>query len=323
MRKVIIPAFLLALAASGACAQSWPPTTTTILVGLGPGAGLDLLARVIAQTLAERNGTNFIVENRAGGGGNVSIAALANARPDGATIAFSTFTPLVVNPWMVKTSYDPLTDVAPVAPVAETPSVIMAGKKLGVRSMKEFLALIKGNPDKFSYATAGLGTVSHITMESAASAVGTKMVQVPYRGAPEQIQALLAGDVDSATIQLGFIAEMIAAGQAIPLALTAEKRWPSFPDIPTAVEAGLPDMPTTRWIGVFAPKGTSPEIIKKLNGQINDALLRPDVRERMARLYYEPVGGSPGDLADKVKSDYKLWHSVLGNLRLLLSQQTP
>src|SRR5262245_50880683 len=176
----------------------------------------------------------------------------AKAPPDGLLIGAAIFSPVVTNPMMMaKVPYDPVKDLAPVTIVASTPSAMVASNKLGVKTLKEFAALMKESPGKYTFASVGVGTIGHLSMEMAAALAGSRMVHVPFRSTPEVVQALTSGEVPVATIALGFIASHIEAGTVTGLALTSSERWPSLPNLPTTAEAGMPELPTDAYVGLF------------------------------------------------------------------------
>ena len=235
----------------------WPKDKTTITIGFGPGSGVDLLARVTAEALAARTGKTFIVENKPGAGGNISMDQVAKSTPDGSVIGGAIYAPLVTNPMMMtKMPFDPIKDLTPVTIVASTPSAMVASNKLGVKSLKDFIGLMKQNPGKYTFASVGVGTTGHLSMEMAAYLAGSKMVHVPFRSTPETVQALMSGDVQVSTIALGLIAEHIAAGTVTGMALTSSQRWPTLPNLPTTAEAGMPELPVDAYVGWFVPSAT-------------------------------------------------------------------
>ena len=314
----LVGAFALTiLIAGGSAAQEWPPRQTNFVIGFGAGSAADLLARVVAEAMQKKHGRPFIVENKAGAGGNISVDAVIKGPFDGSVLLVSGFAPIIVNPLtMPGVKFDPAAQLVPLTIMGTTPSVVASSKKLGVKSMGEFRELLKKNPDKYSYSTVGPGTIGHLSMEMLADQSGSKMVHVPFRGTPEALSAVIRGDVDVATIALGSIASQLEAGEVIPLAITSAKRWPGFPDIPTVAEAGTPDMPVDAWMGVFAPTGVPKPILDRITAELRAVIAQPDIRERIIKVFYNPSGVSSEEFAKILQADREILTAVIKKLDL-------
>lgn len=305
------------VAVGPATAQVWPKDKTTLTIGFGPGSGVDLLVRVLAEALQTKHGKTFIVENRPGAGGNISMDQAAKATPDGTIIGGAIYAPLVTNPMMMaKMPFDPVKDLTPVTIVATTPSAMVASNKLGVKSLKDFIGLMKQNPGKYTFATVGVGTTGHLSMEMAAFLAGSSMVHVPFRSTPETVQALLSGEVQVATIALGIVAEHLAAGTVTGMALTSSQRWPTLPNLLTTAEAGMPEMPVDAYVGLFVASATPKAIVDRIWQDTREVIAIPAVREKILRIYYRPVGNAPAEFAKGLDEERRIWEPLLKRLGL-------
>jgi tripartite-type tricarboxylate transporter receptor subunit TctC len=251
--KLIATVTAIALA-TPAAAQDWPPRTTTIVLGLGPGSGLDLFARVIVDALQSRLGTNFVIDYRVGAAGNIAVDAVARSAPDGSVLAGAIAAPIVTNHMFMKLNIDPMKELAPVTVLGTTPSVVIASKKSGARTLPDFIAMLKKDPEKYSFSSVGIGTTGHLSAELIALKSGTKMVHVPYKSTPEAMQAVITGEVDLATLTVNLAEPTILADRVTGIAITSAQRWPTLPDVPTIAEGGIPEMPVDAWFGLFAPR---------------------------------------------------------------------
>ena len=320
--RIAVAAALFAVSVGGgAKAQDWPPRQTTIVIGFGPGSAADLLARVVAEAMQKKHGRPFIVENKPGAGGNVSVDQVVRGPFDGSVLLASIFAPIIINPLTMEgVKYDPWKQLVPLTVMGTTPSVLVASKKLGVKSMPEFRELLKANPGKYSYSSVGVGTIGHLSMEMLADQVGSKMVHVPFRSTPDSLNAVVRGDVDVATVALGIVAPQLEAGELVPLAITSAKRWPTFPNIPTVAEAGIPDMPVDAWCALFAPAGVPQPILDKLTAELRAVIAQPEVQERIVRVFYNPSGNSPEEFAEILRKERELWPPILRKLDLLIKK---
>ena len=256
-------ALVAATYASPASAQEWPPRTTSIVLGLGPGSGLDLFARVIVDALQTKLGTNFVLDYRVGAGGNIAVEHVARSVADGSVLGGAIAAPIVTNPMFMKLSIEPLKELAPVTVLGTIPSVVIASKKSGARSMQDFIAMLRRDPGKYTFSSVGIGTTGHLSVELIALKSGTKMVHVPYKSTPEALQAVMTGEVDMATLTVNLTEQAILTDKVTGIAITSARRWPTLPDIPTIAEAGITDMPVDAWFGLFAPAKTPAAIIER------------------------------------------------------------
>jgi tripartite-type tricarboxylate transporter receptor subunit TctC len=316
MKRLALAAATAALIVTPVASQDWPPRTTTMVLGLGPGSGLDIFARVIVDALQAKLGTTFLIDYRVGAAGNIQVAHLARAPADGSVIGGAIAAPIVTNPMIMKLPIDPMTALAPVTVLGTIPSVVIASKKSGAKSMQDFLAMLKKNPGKYTFSSVGIGTTGHLTGELIALKSGTKMVHVPYKSTPEALQAVITGEVDMAALTVNLAEQVILSGQVEGIAITSARRWPKLPTVPTIAEAGVPEMPVDAWFGLFAPAGVPRPIIDKIAREVRAVEEIPSVRERIARTAYTPVGNTPAEFAALLRQEQVTWKRVIDTLGL-------
>ena len=277
-------AVLLAMAGAPAAAQSWPSGPVKLVVPYGPGSTPDIMARLLAEKMAPRIGQPVVVENKAGAAGHIGTDAVAKAKPDGQTIGLSIAGPLAVNTLLFKRMpYDPARDLQPVTIAATQPSVLVAAPKLNIGSTSELMALLKANPGKYNYGSAGNGTILHLGAEQFKDATGTFSTHIPYRGTGPMVADLIGGQVDWAVVALPAIQGQVKAGLVRALAIASPQRSAAAPDIPTAAEAGVPGFQVEGWFALIGPKGLSAEQVKRVNQAVVTAFGTPEVKEAMAK----------------------------------------
>jgi len=285
-------------------AQDWPNKPIRYIVPFAPGGATDMLGRMVAVGLSKSLGQSVIVDNKAGQGGSVGSAELAKAKPDGYTLGGGTISSHALNVALYpKLSYDPIKDFSPITLLAALPNVLVVHPSLNVRTVTELVALLKANPNKYSFGSAGNGTSQHISGEMFKLATGTQIQHVPYRGSGPMMIDLLAG-----TIQLSFENSNTAlpqanAGKLIALAVTSAKRSKAALDIPTMQEAGLTGYDLSSWQAMFAPAGTPPAIVARLQKDVAEMLKQPDNIKKLAELGLEPGGGKPEELAALIAAE--------------------
>ncbi len=309
----------LAIAAAGlwaapsvAWAQAWPSRPVTVILPFAAGGGTDLLARALAQDLSEKFGQQFIVDNRAGGGGNIGATAVAKAAPDGYTVLFGTPGPLANNKLMYKSlQYDPEQAFTPVVLIAKSPLIVAAKTSLPVKDIKELAAYAKANPGKLNVGVPGNGTLGHITALLLQKELGISMTSVPYRGTALVINDLLAGQVDLAADFMPSYVPLAQEGKIRALAVTTTERSSDLPNVPTVQDSGFKGFEATAWFALAAPTGTPNEIIDKLNAATNVFLKSQKGKEVLAKLSMQAVGGSPADLKAFIASELQKWGPVV------------
>jgi tripartite-type tricarboxylate transporter receptor subunit TctC len=311
MRKLVIASLLAAAFATSASAQEWPPRTTSIVLGLGPGSGLDLFARVIVDALQTKLGTNFVLDYRVGAGGNIAVEHVARSAADGSVLAGAIAAPIVTNPMFMKLAIEPLKELAPVTVLGTIPSVVIASKKSGAKSMQDFIAMLRRDPGKYTFSSVGVGTTGHLSVELISLKSGTKMVHVPYKSTPEALQAVMTGEVDMATLTVNLTEQAILTDKVTGIAITSARRWPTLPDIPTIAEAGIADMPVDAWFGLFAPARTPAAIIDKIAQEVRAIEQIPEVRKRIEGTFYRPVANTPAEFAALLRQEQVTWKRVV------------
>jgi tripartite-type tricarboxylate transporter receptor subunit TctC len=291
------------------CAAQYPEKSVRIIVGLAPGGGTDISARVLAQKLSETMRQSFIVDNRPGAGSILGIELAAKAPADGYTLLMVS-PEFAVNPSLHgKVPYDAVRDFAPVSQVVYGQYFLSVRAGAPFNSIRELIAYAKANPRQLNYASSGSGSANHLAGELFKSMAGIEMAHVPYKGSGPSVTALLGGEVQIVFSSTTAIIQHVRAGRAKALAATGPKRASVAPEIPTVAEAGLPGYVVTGWFGLLAPAKTPPLIVERLNGEINRVL--PSLRERYAELGTELVGGSSAEFGAFIKSELAKWASVV------------
>jgi tripartite-type tricarboxylate transporter receptor subunit TctC len=273
-------------------AQTYPVKPIRVIVPFAPGGGVDVTARLLAQRMSEAMGQQVIVENRAGAGGNIATELVARATPDGYTFLLTTIGH-AIQPNLQKTSWDPMKDFAPVSLVVKYALIVAVNPAVPAQSLADLVAYAKANPGKLAYGSSGSGGPLHLATELFKRAAGIDIVHVPYKGNGPMTTALLAGEVQLALDTMATPLPHLRAGKLRGLAVSGKTRSPLTPDLPTAIEAGLPGYDFEGWTGMVAPAGTPREAIARMNAEIDKALTIPAVRERLIALGYDPAGGPP------------------------------
>jgi tripartite-type tricarboxylate transporter receptor subunit TctC len=312
--RQLLSLFALALVCGSAFAQpaGWPSRPIHMIVPFPAGSSPDLIARIVSEKLVQSLGQPVIVENRPGAGGNLGTGLVAKAAPDGYTVGLSIPGPLAVNSVLYKKmEYDPFRDLVPVSLVAASPNVLVVDPKLGVDSVKAFVALAKSQPGKLNYGSVGSGSASHLTMELFKESAGMDIVHVPYPGSPQVNTAILNGQIAAGFVVPATAMPLVQAGRLKALAVTTSARSLVLPDYPTLAEAGFPQVVSTAWVAVVAPAKTPAAIVERLSREIVAAVRASDAREKMIRIYFEPIGSAPQGLADLMRSEVERWGRVI------------
>jgi tripartite-type tricarboxylate transporter receptor subunit TctC len=311
-----------ALAAAGAVsAQSaYPSQPIKLVVPFAPGGSTDLAARMIAEFGSRELGQTIVVENKAGAGGSLGMEFVAKARADGYTLGMATVSTHGANPAVYgsKLKYDPVKDFAPVTNVATTPSVFAVHPKNPARDMKQFLALAKANPEKYSFGSPGTGSLGHANIEHFMALAQIKLLHVPYKGSGQAMNDALAGQVDAITDNLPSALPHIKSGKLRALAVLSEKRSPALPDVPTYGELGFPQMGGGGWFGVVAPAGTPPEVVAKLNAAFHKAMKNPDFIQRMDAAGATLIPGTPEEFGQQIQQAMERYLRVSKMARISL-----
>ena len=309
MRFVL--AALVALAPLGAAAQAFPSKPIRIIVPFTPGSATDTMARPVAEKLAAAFGQQVLVENRPGAGGTIGAGMLAKSPPDGYTLAVVS-TGHVVNPVLYSSlPYDTLKDFSAVSPLAGQPSVLVVSPALGVKTVKDLVALAKAKPGQLNYATAGVGSAAHISAEKFRMAAGIDAVHVPFKGSPESITETMGGRTQYTWTPLSSAVGQIRSGQLLALAVSTAQRSAALPDVPTIAEAGFPRGVFNFWVGMLAPANTPREILARLNAEVQRALHTADMKERLATLGSEPMAMTPEQFDAFIKEEFTVLGEVM------------
>lgn len=302
----------LFVAASVHAADAYPSKTVRIVVAFAAGGSTDLLARNIAQRLNEMWKTPVIVDNRAGGGGIVGSDHVAKSAPDGYTMLFGTNTTnAVASSLYAKLPFDPARDFIPITEVAIIPQMLSVHPSIPVRSVKELVALAKARPTELNFGTAGTGSTSHMAMELFESVAGIKMVHVPYKGTGPAMIELLGGHLSLMFDVIMTSLPHVQAGKLRTLGVSSLKRAPIVPEVPTIAESGYPGFEAIVWFGLFAPTGTSPDIVRKISEDTARILATPAMRELLAGQGTEIVASSPSAFATRVSGEIVKWRKVI------------
>ena len=306
-----VGALCAAAIASSVCAQAYPVKAVRIIVPFPPGGPTDTHSRWAAQQLNAAFGQAVVVENRAGAAGVIGTEAVAKAAPDGYTLLGGNPGPLTIAPSLRKNlGYETLRDFAPITLIARSASCMCIHPSIPAKSLKEFIALAKASPGKINYATPGVGTVGHLAIESFATLAGIRMTHVPYKGAALYTVDLIAGNMDFAQIQIFQAAPHVRAGKLRALAVTAVRRSPLLPEVPTAQEQGMKGFSSYNWNGILAPTGTPKAIIDRIHAVLSRPLTNPDTRKQMETLGYEVSGDGPAEYAAFIKAETENWARV-------------
>ena len=298
--------------AQQAMAQAWPSRSVTMVVAFAAGTTSDILARSLAQYLTETLGQSFVIDNRAGGGGNIGATAVARAPQDGYTLLFATTGQATTNKLMYDNmQYDPERDFAPVALVGKSPVLITARADAPFSTLKEMIDYARANPDKINSGFPGNGTLGHITGILLQSTEGIKFTAVQYRGAAAIITDLLGKNIDIAMDSMGAYVPTVQGGQVKALAMAGAQRWSKLPNVATASESGLPGFEATVWYALLAPTGTPADIVAKLNAGVNGYLKSDKAKTLFDDLGIQPAGGTPQDLKTFMASEVRKWAPII------------
>ena len=308
--------FFLGLAAVCAHAQpqagSYPNRPIKLIVTVPPGGAADFIARLLANKLSASMGQPVVVENKAGASGALASDFVAKSAPDGYTLLQSSITTHGIGPHlMAKLPYDPVTSFAPVTMLASLPLIMTVNADLKVNSLAEFLALARERPGRLAFASSGNGGAPHMAGELLKGAASIDMLHAPYKGSGPAGADLVGGQVQVMFDGAPSLLPHITSGKIRTLAAASPKRNPLLPQVPTFAELGLPAVNVALWYGLMAPAGTPPEIIARINREVNQALKSPDVLERFAAQGTEPLGGSPEQAAAYVKQELDRWGPVV------------
>lgn len=299
------------LACSGLAAQGYPTKTVRVIVPFPPGQAADVIARMMAQKLSESMGQPMIIDNRAGASGNIGFELGAKAPPDGYTLTLATAALSIAGSVFSKLPFDPARDFAPISLMAITPLVLVVNPALPVRSVKELIALAKARPGELNFASSGLGTTHQLAGELLKTTAKINIVHVPYKGSPAAHVDLISGQVAMMFDNIVPVLPHIGKGRLRALAVTTPHRTPTLPEVPSIVEAGLPDFEILGWFGLVAPANTPRDVITRLHGETLKALRQSDVRAKLLAMGAGPVGYSPEQFEAHLQKEMAKWARIV------------
>jgi tripartite-type tricarboxylate transporter receptor subunit TctC len=308
---------LLALAAAlvaagaGAAEQGYPTKPVKIVVPYPPGGPTDIVARVVAQKLSEQTGQQFVVDNRAGAGGNIGAEAVARSAPDGYTLLVATTAHAINRTLFKQMSYDLMKDFVPVSQLTAGPLVIVANPALPAKNVRELIALAKAKPGELAFASSGPGQSTHLAAELFDTMAGIKMTHVPYKGSAPALTDTMGGQVSLFFDTMLSAMPHVRSGKLKALAVTSAARSPAAPDIPTVAESGLPGYEAIAWNGLLAPAGTPKEVVGRLNAEVKRALEVPEIKERFAAQGFAAAWSPPEKYAAFLDAEVDKWGKVV------------
>jgi tripartite-type tricarboxylate transporter receptor subunit TctC len=316
-RRIGVLAFFL-LAACGAAAQAPAPAASAagqpplrLIVPFTPGTGIDLIARTVGPKLGERLGRPVVVDNRAGASGNIGTEAVVRAAPNGATLLVSVNTLVMNRSLYPQLAFDPVKDLVPVSLTSWGQLLLVASPKSGYKSAPDLVADAKRRPGAINYASPGVGTPHHLSMELFKTTAGVFLTHIPYRGTAQAVTDLLGGQVDVMFLPVHVALPQVKAGKLVALAIGSDRRHPLLPHIPTLAEAKAGNVNVDMWYGIFAPPGTPPEQVARLNRELKDILAAPDVRTAFETQGMDPASSTPEEFRRLVEQDADRWARVI------------
>jgi tripartite-type tricarboxylate transporter receptor subunit TctC len=313
-RRLLLASLCLLLPAVPAVAQDYPTKPVRFIVSFPPGGSADLMARSVAQKLTDKFGQTFVVENRAGAGGNIGLDAVAKSPADGYTIGLGAAGALAVNVSLYKTMpFDPVKDFAPVTLLAEIPFVLAANPSVEAKSIAEFVNLAKAKPKSLSIGHGGNGTAMHLSSQLLSSMAGVEIELVPYKGSSPAATDTMAGHVPAAMLDIPSAVNFIQTKRLSALAVTSSKRVDALPGVPTFAESGIAGYESVGWFGVVAPAGTPAPIVARLNAAMVDALKDPEIRQRALSVGAIPESTTPDGFATMIRNEIAKWAKVIND----------
>jgi tripartite-type tricarboxylate transporter receptor subunit TctC len=309
MRRALLALFF---AATAAWSQPYPSKPVRLIVPFPPGSTPDIVGRTLGSSLQEALGQPFVVENRAGAGGNIGTDAVAKAPADGYTLLIGINGPIATNKYLYKSlPYDPEKDLAPISLLASAPQMLVVVPELRLDSFRAFLDYARANPGRISYASVGSGSASHLTMELLKAEAQIYAVHIPYRGFPPAVTDMLAGNIHAMFAIIPGVLPHVKAGKMKALAVTSLKRSALAPDVPSVAELGFPQLESLAWIGLLAPAGTPPEALAKLSAETMRGMRSAETRELLGRQGFDVVAGSPADFERWIRAESAKWARVI------------
>lgn len=304
------------LASLPAWAQAWPAKPIRLIIPSTPGGGTDFTGRLLSTKLSEMNGWSVVPDNRPGAGTALGLAEAARAKPDGYELVIAQSDNVSLIPLLMKTAYDPIKDLTPIALAAVTPLVILVHENSPFKTLADLIKAAKADPDKLTYGTSGTGGGVHIAMELLQITAGCKVQHVPYKGSSPALADLMGGHLSFAGSSISSAATLIHAGKVRALAVTSAKRNASLPEVPTVAEFGYKDFNAVSFYGVMGPAGMPVPLVARLNADINKILARPDVKAAFQAQGFDAAPGSPEEFAALIKADIQKSREIIAAARI-------
>ena len=311
----------LLLPAFPALAKSWPTKPLKIMVGASAGGGTDIIARMLAEKLAEPLRQSVIVENRPGASNTIAADLTAKAPPDGHTLLAATNTGQAIAPHLMKLAFDPIRDLTPIALIVTVPNVLAINPNVPAKDVRELVALMKAKPEEYKYASSGIGSTQHLAGEGFAHLTGVRIIHVPYKGSSQAHLDLIAGNVQTMFDTTSSAIGQIRAGKLRALAVTSATRSPELPNVPTLAEAGFPGFEMTTWYGLYATAGTPREVVARLQGETARILKLPDVQAKLRGLGGEPGNITPEQFAALNKAEFERFGKLIRDANIRIEAQ--
>jgi len=309
MKKLLL---LSLLSCTAVFAQGYPSKPVRLIIPFAPGGATDVIGRLAAQKLSDGLGQQFIVDNHPGANGNIGTELAARAAPDGYTLVMSYDGTLSINPSVYRRMpFDPQKDLVPIGGVGQLPLLMLVNAQFPAKNVAELVAWAKANPGKLNFSGAGYGSSGHLAAELLRQRAGIDIVHVNYKGGGQAVTDLLGGQIQMLMTGLTTVEGHVKSGKLRPLAFTSAKRVAGAPEVPTFAESGYPGLVSHSWYGILGPVGTPPEVVRKVNAEINKLLQLQDVKERLAALGVEPLGGTPEQFAHLIREDAAKWAKVV------------
>jgi len=311
MRRTLAVLVLLLLCGP-AWAQAWPVKPVKFIIPSGPGGTIDPLSRFLADQYAKVFGQNFVTENRPGAQGNTGIAAIAKAEPDGYTIGLAASSMIAINPHVYKAMpYDPRSELAGIVLVGDVPNILVVHPDVPAKTLAEFIAHAKANPDKLNFGSTGNGSSMHLAGELFKTLTGAKMAHVPYTVPGDATRDLISGRLQLMFQLMTGIQAQVKAERVRPIAVLSDRRWPGLPEVPTTAEQGMRTLRSSVWFAVVAPQAVPQAVTERINAETNRLLADPEFRGRVQALGAAPMGGSPADYRKLFDDEYARWAEVV------------
>ena len=305
-------AFLLICFCSWAQAQQYPNKAVRVIIPYPAGSTPDIVGRTLSSKLQEALGQPFVVENRAGAGGNIGAEAVAKAPADGHTLLVAVNGPVAVNKFLYKSlGYDSDRDLLPISLLASSPQMLVVTPSVAASDFKTFVGYLKANPGRLSYASVGSGSASHLTMELLKSDARVFIVHIPYRGFPPAVTDMLSGNIQTMFAIIPAVLPQVRAGKLKALAVTGLKRSALAPDVPSVAELGYPQLESLAWIGLLAPASTPAEVVNRLHAEGTKAMRAPDTRDALGKQGFDVVANSPAEFSAWIRVEQEKWSRVI------------